>query len=105
MTSQAPQTEEISQALARIKATALALVCALIAGAGVFVMTIWLVIKGGPQMGQHLRLLSNYFPGYTVTWSGALLGFLYGAIIGGAVGLAVGRIYNRIVNARERSSD
>jgi hypothetical protein len=102
MTRQPQKADEISQALARIKATALALVCALIAGAGVFVMTIWLVIKDGPQAGRHLQLLSNYFPGYTVTWSGALLGFLYGAVIGGAVGLAVGRIYNRIVNARKR---
>ena len=81
---------------------ALAVVCSLIGGGGVFVMTIWLVIKDGPLVGQHLQLLSNYFPGYSVTWAGAFVGFLYGAVIGGVAGWAVGRIYNRIVDARER---
>ena len=102
MTPKPRQTDEISQTLARVKANALALVYALIGGGGVFVMTLWLVIKDGPRAGQHLQLLSNYFPGYTVTWSGALVGFLYGAVTGGAVGWAIGRIYNRVVNARER---
>jgi hypothetical protein len=30
-------------------------------------MTIWLVIKGGPNMGQHLQLLGQYFVGYSVS--------------------------------------
>jgi hypothetical protein len=102
MTPQPRQTDEIGQALARIKVKALAVVCSLIGGGGVFVMTIWLVIKDGPLVGQHLQLLSNYFPGYSVTWPGAFIGFLYGAVIGGVAGWAVGRIYNRVVNARER---
>ena len=59
MTPRPKQTDEISRTLARIKADALALVCALIGGLGLFAMTAWLVIKGGPQAGQHLQLLSN----------------------------------------------
>ena len=102
MTPETGRTDEISQTLARIKTKALAVVCALIGGGGMFVMTVWLVIKDGPLAGQHLQLLSNYFPGYSVTWPGAFIGFLYGAVIGGVAGWAVGRIYNRIVNARER---
>jgi hypothetical protein len=102
MTPQPRQADEISQTLARIKADALALVCALIGGGGLFAMTVWLVIKDGPQAGQHLQLLSNYFVGYSVTWPGALVGLVYGAITGGVVGWAVGRIYNRVVNARQR---
>ena len=102
MTPLPRHTDEISQALARIKVKALAVVCSLIGGGGVFVMTIWLVIKDGPLAGKHLQLLSNYFPGYSVTWAGAFVGFLYGAVIGGVAGWAVGRIYNRIVDARER---
>lgn len=65
-------------------------------------MTVWLVIKGGPQAGQHLHLLSNYFVGYSVTWPGAFVGFLYGAMTGGVVGWAIGRIYNGVVNVRQR---
>ena len=102
MTPQARQTDEISQTLARIKTDALALVCALLGGVGIFVMTVWLVIKDGPQAGQHLRLLSNYFIGYSVTWRGSIVGLFYGALTGGVVGWAVGTIYNKVVNLRQR---
>jgi hypothetical protein len=102
MTPQSRQADEISQTLAKLKTEALALVCALMGGAGLFVMTVWLVIKDGSHAGQHLQLLSNYFVGYTVTWPGAFVGLLYGALTGGAVGWAIGRIYNAVVNARQR---
>jgi hypothetical protein len=102
MTPQPRQTDEISQTLARIKADALALVCAVIGGVGLFAMTVWLVIKDGPQAGQHLQLLSNYFAGYSVTWPGAFVGLLYGTMTGGVVGWAIGRIYNGVVNVRQR---
>jgi hypothetical protein len=102
MKQQRDQKDELSQAVARLKTDALAVVCAVIGGVGIWVMTVWLVIKGGPHTGAHLQLLSNYFVGYSVTWSGSLLGFLYGALIGGAIGWLVGRIYNRVVNLRQK---
>ena len=102
MTRQPRQTDEISQTLARIKADALALVCALIGGMGLFAMTVWLVIKDGSQAGQHLQLLSNYFVGYSVTWPGAFVGLVYGAITGGGTGWVIGRIYNGVVNVRQK---
>ncbi|NOS77586.1 MAG: hypothetical protein HOP35_06540 [Nitrospira sp.] len=101
MKPQAKQTEEVSRTLARIKADALALVCGLIGGLGLFVMTVWLVLKGGPQPGQHLQLLSQYFIGYTVTWPGAFVGLLYGIVAGGTIGWAIGMIYNKLVNIRK----
>ncbi len=102
MNPQSKQTDEISRTLARIKAAALAVVCAVIGGVGLFAMTAWLVIKDGQQAGQHLQLLSNYFVGYSVTWPGAFVGLVYGAMTGGGVGWAIGRIYNRVVNVRQR---
>ena len=102
MTPQPRQTDEISQTLARIKADALALVCAVIGGVGLFAMTVWLVVEDGPQAGQHLQLLSNYFVGYSVTWPGAFVGLLYGTMTGGVVGWIIGRIYNVVVNVRRR---
>jgi hypothetical protein len=102
MTPQGRQRDEISQTLAKIKADALALVCALIGGVGLFMMTVWLVIKDGPQAGQHLELLSNYFIGYSVTWPGAFVGLLYGSMTGGVVGWTIGRIYNEVVNVRRK---
>lgn len=98
MTPHPRQSDEISHTLARIKTNALALVCAVIGGVGLFAMTAWLVIKDGPQAGQHLQLLSNYFVGYSVTWPGALVGLVYGAVTGWAVGWAIGTIYNKVVS-------
>jgi hypothetical protein len=92
---------EIRQAVARIRTNALAAVCALIGGLGLFAMTVWLLIKGGPHVGKNLQLLSNYFIGYTVTWGGSVVGLFYGALCGGAIGWAVGTIYNSIVSMRE----
>jgi hypothetical protein len=70
--------EELSRAVARIRTGALALVCAMIGGGGLFLMTAWLLLKGGPHVGQHLQLLSQYFIGYSVTWWGTVVGFFYG---------------------------
>jgi len=81
---------------------ALAIVCAIIGGVGLFVMTAWLVIEDGPDVGQHLQLLSNYFFGYSVTWWGSVVGLFYGALCGGVVGWAIGTIYNKVVGFREK---
>ncbi len=101
MTQQALQKEEISRALARIRTGALAIVCAMIGGVGLFVMTAWLLIKDGPHVGQHLQLLSNYFIGYSVTWWGSVVGLFYGALCGGVIGWAIGTIYNKVVGIRQ----
>jgi hypothetical protein len=93
---------DIRQAIATIRTNALAAVCALIGGFGLFALTVWLLIKGGPHIGKHLQLLSNYFIGYTVSWGGSVIGLFYGALFGGAIGWAVGTIYNSVVNIRER---
>jgi hypothetical protein len=68
----------------------------------IFAATMWLVIKGGPNVGQHLQLLSHYFPGYRVTVLGSFIGFLYGFASGFLVGSAIGRIYNYLVGLRDR---
>jgi len=94
--------EEVSRAVARIKAGILALIFGFFGGVGLFMATAVLLIKGGPNVGEHLQLLGNYFPGYRVTWGGAFLGLIYGAIVGGAAGWIVGMIYNRIVGVRYR---
>jgi hypothetical protein len=92
--------EEISRAVARIHGGVLAVVCGLICGSGLFIMTVWLLLEGGPQAGSHLQLLANYFIGYSVTWGGSLIGFLYGALTGGVLGWTIGFIYNKVVMIR-----
>jgi hypothetical protein len=92
--------EEISGAVAKIHAGILAFVCAIIGGLGLFIATVWLLLDGGPQVGSHLQLLSNYYIGYSVTWPGSFIGFFYGALTGGMLGWLIGFIYNKIVGIR-----
>jgi hypothetical protein len=93
---------EVRQAVARLQTGVLTIVCALLGGVGLFVMTAWLLIKGGSQVGTHLQLLGHYFVGYSVTWQVSLVGFFYGALVGGAVGWSISTIYNGIVAIRQR---
>jgi hypothetical protein len=90
----------INDAVARLRASVMAVVLGLTFGSGLFVATAWLVIRGGGNVGATLGLLRHYLPGYTVTWPGAFLGFIYAAVIGGIVGWVVAFIYNQIVARR-----
>jgi len=47
-----------------------------------FLATIWLVVKGGEVVGPNLRLLGQYFIGYTVTLKGAFIAFAYSFLWG-----------------------
>lgn len=95
------RTAELSHTVARIHANVLALIFAVIGGIGLFVMTVWLLIKGGERVGPHLELLGQYFIGYSVTWPGSFIGLLYGALFGGICGWMIGMIYNLIVDVRK----
>ena len=92
----------VGRAIVRIHAGVLALVCAILGGAGLFVMTVWLLILGGPHVGAHLQLLGHYFYGYSVTWTGSLVGLFYGAFVGGLTGWILGTVYNGVVWLRQR---
>ena len=90
----------IETAVARLRAGILAIVFGMVGGAGLFVATAWLLIKGGENVGATLGLLGNYLPGYAVTWPGAVVGLLYGALIGAAMGWTLARVYNRLARRR-----
>ena len=66
----------------------------MLSGFGLFLATIILVIKGGENVGQHLGLLSQYFPGYDVTFVGSLFGLLWGFFVGYAIGRLICIFYN-----------
>jgi len=102
VTTPAHERLEVSHAIARIHAGVMALVCAILGGSGLFIMTLWLVIKGGVHVGAHLQLLSWYFWGYRVTWLGAFVGLFWGALAGGIVGWVIGAVYNLVVWMRQR---
>lgn len=93
----------IEAAVVRMRARIMAVVFGMLGGTGIFVATAWLLIRGGPQVGLHLGLLRNYFPGYSVTWPGAFIGFFWGALAGAVVGYVLAWIYNRIAERRDPS--
>ncbi len=68
----------------------------LVCGIGLFLATAILVVQGGPNPGPHLGLLRVYFPGYSVTWLGSVIGFVYAFVGGYAIGRTVATIYNRL---------
>jgi hypothetical protein len=72
----------------------------LLLGVGLFLATIILVIKGGPHPGPHLGLVRIYFPGYSVTWIGSIIGFIYAFVVGYAIGRTIATIYNRLIQKR-----
>jgi hypothetical protein len=103
MTDHPVTSEELALieiAVARLRAGILAIVFGMVGGAGLFVATAWLLIKGGENVGATLGLLGNYLPGYAVTWPGAVVGLLYGAAIGAAMGWTLARVYNRLARRR-----
>ena len=79
----------------------LGLVLGILLGLAIFIMTIWLVIKGGDPVGPHLELLSQLFIGYRVSFLGSIIGFAYGFAVGTFSGTMIGWIYNRIVDFRK----
>ena len=92
-----PQEVELRRAIQKLNARAWGIAVALLAGGGLFVATNVLVLRGGPNVGQHLSLLSNYFPGYSVTFVGSVIGFVYAFVLGYILGRLIGMVYNRLV--------
>jgi hypothetical protein len=80
----------------RLDARLAGITTGLVAGLGLFVATNWLLLKGGHPVGPHLALLSQFFPGYRVTFLGSLIGFAWAFLWGFAAGWCVSRLYNRL---------
>lgn len=90
----------VTRTIARLRAGIVAVVSAMVVGFGLFAATLWLVIKGGPNVGQNLALLRAYYPGFSVTWGGSIVGFAYGALTGAVLGWSVASLYNLLVRWR-----
>lgn len=98
MTSTNEETSAIRATLARLNARAWGIAIGLLLGGALLLATLFLVLLGGPHMGQHLALLSVYFPGYSVSVGGGFIGFIYGFVLGYALGRVIGTVYNRLVS-------
>lgn len=90
---------DLRRAVASLNARAWGITVGLLMGGGLFLATIILVLKGGPNPGPHLNLLAIYFPGYRVTLLGSFVGFVYAFVLGYGIGRLIGSVYNRLVRA------
>ena len=97
-----PNTDPLLREIVRLNSVMTGIVAGMLAGLLIFIATLWLVIKGGQNVGQHLSLLSQFFPGYRVTFFGSFVGLAYGFVSGFFIGFIVGRLYNYIVRLSER---
>lgn len=96
------EEEIIRKAVVRLNGHILGFVLATVGALVIFFATNWLVIKGGDVVGPHLSLLGQFFYGYSVTFTGSLIGAAYGFVCGYLSGLIIGWIYNAVVNLRSR---
>ena len=89
-------------AVLRLNANILGLVLGIISGLAIFVATNFLILKGGEVVGPHLGLLRNFFPFYSVTFLGSIVGFGWGLLSGYVAGFIIGSIYNLVVKLKSR---
>jgi hypothetical protein len=97
-----PNADPLLREVVRLNSVMMGIASGLLFGLVIFAATLWLVIKGGQNVGQHLGLLAQFFPGYRVTFLGSFIGLFYGIITGFVIGFIVGRLYNYIVQLSER---
>ena len=86
--------EELAGGIIRLSGIILGLVLGVMTGLFVFVASIWLVLKGGEQVGPHLALLGQFFLGYSVSFPGSLVGLAYGSALGFVAGWSIAWLYN-----------
>ncbi len=88
----------LERVVVRLNAKLMGIILGFILGAGLFLATNVLVVKGGPVTGPHMALLAQFFPGYRVTFLGSLIGFMYAFGTGFVIGSVLGAIYNRLAH-------
>lgn len=89
----------VRRTIARIHEQGWGIAVGLLCAVGIFLATNILVLRGGAVVGPHLGLLRWYFPGYTVTFGGSLIGAVYAFVFGYGIGRAIASVYNRLTNS------
>lgn len=96
--------DELGRSVALLPPLPVAVTTGTLLAVGLFASTNWLsFLAGAPN--THLGLLSQYFPGYTTSLSGSLIGAFWVFLYGFATAGCIAWIYNRIVAARFSRSE
>lgn len=97
-----PTEQILERAVIRLNASILGIVLGIITGLGIFIATNFLILKGGEVVGPHLSLLRNFFPFYSVTFLGSLVGFFWGLLTGYVAGFLIASVYNLVVKLKSK---
>jgi len=93
----------IQEVFARYDAVALGAAVGLIAGLGLFLATVILLLKGGFDVGATLSLVGHFLPAYQVSWLGAGIGLVEGGAAGFGFGFVLAKLINAVIAAEERN--
>ena len=93
----AEEQQTVTRTIARIHEKGWGIALGVLLAVGLIIATNVLVARGGSVVGPHLSLLSWYFPGYSVTVGGSLIGAVYAFVVGYALGRLVAMVYNRLI--------
>ena len=88
------QDQVIDEAFAWLDPLALGTAIGIVCAAVLFLASSLLILKGGSTIGPTLSLMSNYLPGFSVTWPGAAIGALQVGIGGFLLGNIIARLRN-----------
>jgi hypothetical protein len=87
----------------RISSHALGIGLGVVAALQLSFATLWLVLRGTADESFHAKLLANYLPGYTVSWSGSLLGGVESFLLVYLSSALVGETYNAVIRHRHKA--
>lgn len=89
--------EILSAVFAKMDVLALLIAAGVLCSLGLFLATAVLLLQPVPEsypVGPHLSALADYLPGYSVSWTGSIVGAFYGFLVGAVVGFASGVYWN-----------
>ncbi len=93
--------DELKRPTLRVGGHFLGLALGAVTALGLIVTTNWLVIRGTAGESVHAVLLSNYLSGYSVSFTGSLIGAVQLFAVTYLLFLLLGWIYNQVVSWRQ----
>ena len=91
--------------IVRLEAVVQGVAAGVMTGFIIFLVTHWMLLRGGPFVSPHLVLLGQFLPGYRVSIAGSFVGLAWGFAYGFAGGYLVSSLYNRVVAVRGADLD
>ena len=87
----------------KLNVLAVGLACGLIWGLGLFLITWWIIMFDGQQVGETL-VLGRIYRGYDVTTMGSLIGLAWGFVDGLVGGIIFAWLYNFLAGRFDRTA-